>query len=185
MRIQWEVGDGHANLMWQRANSPGELWQGADPPVGPFLNRLGFTNLVLCAEELQHRASLYPGVHVDYLPLDDADYIPPNVMPMGQRVARMVHAGRRVLVACHMGINRSGLLVAVALWHLTGAPGPMIITGDAPAPADPSIDGTLERDLRGLRGPAPAAPALASALARWRQWRENPRPRHAAAPARE
>ncbi len=38
-------------------------------------------------------------------------------------VASSVRAKRRVLVTCQMGVNRSGLIVAVALHKLTGLPG--------------------------------------------------------------
>jgi hypothetical protein len=101
-----------------------KLHQGAHPPPGPFVRLAGFDVLVLCAQERQPPAGSYPGVKVYSAPMDDSAWVP-REMAMGaaQVVAKEIRAGKRVLVCCNMGINRSGLVNALALWLLTGKPG--------------------------------------------------------------
>jgi protein-tyrosine phosphatase len=102
----------------------GRLAQGSAPPVGA---RLPFDVVVLAAREYQ---PALPGYEVLRVPLEDR--FPPNPPPdartrslvaeAASRIARRVRSGRRVLVTCHAGRNRSGLLAGLALVEL-GVPG--------------------------------------------------------------
>ena len=61
----------------------------------------------------------YTFVEMDDAPwIEDADV----VHALGQRVADQVLAGRRVVVNCAAGLNRSGLIVGRALIHLAYRP---------------------------------------------------------------
>lgn len=100
------------------------LYQGGEPPTGPFVAHSGFDVLVLCAEECQPPALNFPGVTVLHCPLDDVARRLTNdevrrIRHTGRGIARHLIDGKRVLVTCAMGINRSGLVVASALLHAT------------------------------------------------------------------
>jgi len=84
-----------------------------------------FDVVVLCAEELQdiHIAR----VETILCPLDDSG--PPITqtevaiaIKTAGRVYRRIKAGKRVLVTCHMGLNRSGLVGALTLRALGFTP---------------------------------------------------------------
>lgn len=106
------------------------IWQGSaprTPEVQANLHRQ-FDVLVLTAEEYQPPAASFPGVEVIHAGFDDSG------QPMkadefrlasaaSAVVADRVRAGYRVLVTCWQGRNRSGLVTALALHRLTGAPG--------------------------------------------------------------
>jgi predicted protein tyrosine phosphatase len=77
--------------------------------------------IVLAAIEYQPPADQFPGAEVLHAPLDDdssrqmrEDEIALAVKAAG-RVARRLRAGRRVLVTCAMGLNRSALIAALAM----------------------------------------------------------------------
>lgn len=100
------------------------LYQGSAPPAGPELRARGFDMLVLAAEEIQPPEQMFPGVRVIRAPSDDSSHIPEaTAHPAAQEVARALRAGKRVLVTCAMGLNRSGIISALALWYATGRPG--------------------------------------------------------------
>lgn len=107
----------------------GSLWQGGNPPAGYFLQDCGFDALVLCAKEIQPPAAAFPGVRVIHAPNDDdSSRLITNdewriVAQAAERVVDLVSGGQDVLVACHMGINRSGLVCALALHMMTSADG--------------------------------------------------------------
>lgn len=98
----------------------GELYQGSVPPRGPALARAGFDTLVLAAEEHQPPDYLFPGVLVIRLPMND---VPVRLEPKELRLVRLtardvlyqLERGKRVLVTCAMGLNRSGLISAATL----------------------------------------------------------------------
>lgn len=97
----------------------GSLYQGHAPPTGDAVWRAGFDVLALCAEEYQ--PSDFPGVRVLHVPLDDACPTPREWLianGAAQETALMLRGGRRVLVTCWQGRNRSGLVVALALRRL-------------------------------------------------------------------
>lgn len=99
------------------------LYVGSKPPPG---RHDGVDAIVLAAIEYQPPAHLFPGIEVIHAPLDDA---PGRTMredeialatKAADRVARRLRAGRRVLVSCAMGLNRSGLVAAIAMHDVYG-----------------------------------------------------------------
>ncbi|WP_327633666.1 hypothetical protein OHB24_27145 [Kribbella sp. NBC_00482] len=54
---------------------------------------------------------------------EDGPTLPTDLGRVVAQVVADVEARRKVLVRCAMGLNRSGLVVAVALSHLTGVSG--------------------------------------------------------------
>ena len=100
------------------------LWQGARPPTGPLLRDLGFDVLVLTAKEYPPAGwpldVSFPGVEVLRVHLDDSgEPATPEELRAACRVADEAAArllrGKRVLVTCYMGLNRSGLVTALIL----------------------------------------------------------------------
>jgi len=97
--------------------APG-LWVGARPPPGHY-RWLGA--IVLAAREWQPPSFVYPNVAVLHVPLADD---PTRPMPSTQTasaisaartVTRYLQSGRRVLVTCHLGLNRSSLIAGLAM----------------------------------------------------------------------
>lgn len=106
------------------------LHQGSRPPTGAVLAELGFEVLVLCAEEYQPAAENFPGLrHVIHAPYDDnmANGLKPEELVIAQSAARKVamhlRKGRKVLVTCQAGANRSGLVSALAICRVSGMSG--------------------------------------------------------------
>ena len=104
------------------------LHQGSAPPYGHVLYDAGFDLLVLCAEEHQPDALLFPGVEVVHCPMDDADRPPNNeeldyASTAAARAADVVRAGGRALITCWAGKNRSGFVMVLTLHNLTGRSG--------------------------------------------------------------
>jgi predicted protein tyrosine phosphatase len=95
------------------------LYQGAFPPPGPSAARF-FDLVVFCAMEVQPPVTDYPGVRVLRCPLND-DGRPMTgdewvrARAAAAEVAIAVLDKKRALVSCYMGINRSGLVSALAL----------------------------------------------------------------------
>jgi protein-tyrosine phosphatase len=104
--------------------APG-LWVGAAPEPGHYGAR--FDTLVLVASDYQPPDEAFPGVRVRRFPFGD------NLQPTERdlmtawaaatAVANDLVSGRRVLVTCRMGINRSALVAALALHMVTGMSG--------------------------------------------------------------
>jgi protein-tyrosine phosphatase len=104
------------------------LYQGSAPPTGKVLRALGWDVIVLCAEEYQPAGKEFPGLTVIHAPNDDADRAPTaREWEIARSAAALsaiyVRDGKRVLVTCMAGRNRSGLVSALALRYLTGASG--------------------------------------------------------------
>ena len=96
----------------------GRLAQGSAPPPG---TRVPFDVIVLAAQEYQD-AEL-PGYEVLRVPLDDSGPPPSladraRIRATARQIADRVRAGRRVLVTCWQGRNRSGVLAGLALVEL-------------------------------------------------------------------
>lgn len=109
------------------------LWQGSCPPEGPTLRSQAFDVLVLCAEEYQPPTETFFGVRVIHVPFDD-DFEEPPSEPTLQRIFRTawfltseLRKGRKVLVTCWAGHNRSGFVVGMTLHHLLGMTGQQAI----------------------------------------------------------
>jgi len=94
------------------------------PPTGPRVRRAGFDVLVLCSEEYQPAPEHFPGMRVIHAPNEDAQYLSDTqwrtALAASREVAGAVRAGEKVLVTCTAGLNRSGLVSALALVHLAG-----------------------------------------------------------------
>jgi len=108
------------------------LYQGGLPPGGDGLAKSGIDVLVLCAKEWQD-ASQYEGLTVICAPGDD-DHRLHRLMRFidswkdaAHQVAEHVKAGRTVLVTCMQGLNRSGIVTAMALQEITGMHGEAIV----------------------------------------------------------
>lgn len=108
------------------------LYQGSNPPPGRVLSDLGFDVLVLCAEELYqaHGPDVFPGIEVLYCPLTDrrdmTAFRPGDEANIDRTVKTIVQrlaSGKRVIVCCHSGWDRSGLLTARVAHACTGKPG--------------------------------------------------------------
>jgi Dual specificity phosphatase, catalytic domain len=85
------------------------LWMGGSP-----LGGYGDFDVVV---NLEHAAPSFEfdGVHVHW-PIDDGPMPDPTTaLALGGFVAECVRLGRKVLVHCSAGLNRSGLIVALAL----------------------------------------------------------------------
>jgi len=94
------------------------LAQGSAPPPG---QSSGFDVIVLCAVEYQPAAKYFQGSTVVYAPIDDA--IPTKhelatVNVASKDAYRAYTHGKRVLITCRMGLNRSGLVMGLVLMQL-------------------------------------------------------------------
>lgn len=105
------------------------LYQSSKPIEGDALARSGIRVLVLCAQEHQPPAANFHGlVDVIYAPNDDSGrpFTPTQrviAKMAAYRVADYVRRKQTVLVTCWMGLNRSGLVSALAVHYLTGMSG--------------------------------------------------------------
>jgi protein-tyrosine phosphatase len=112
----------------------GRLWQGSFPPPGPFLQgRVDV--LVLCARELQPHQAAYPGVRVVHAPFSDHGDPPTRgeviiARQAAGKVRAALDVGQSVLVTCHLGLNRSGLVSALAMMLPHG---PRWVVDDTPS----------------------------------------------------
>jgi protein-tyrosine phosphatase len=93
----------------------------------PVPDLRGFDVIVLCAQEYQPGAEMFPGTTVEHFPFDDRPCLSKQELAMPVRAARRVAGhmmvGRRVLVTCQMGRNRSAFVAALALHLTTGESG--------------------------------------------------------------
>jgi len=80
--------------------------------------------LVLCAEEFQAKGlKPPPGKHIIRLGFDDDSYrpIPPEAGKIfhahAKQLGQAALSGRKLMITCAMGLNRSGLITALTLMH--------------------------------------------------------------------
>lgn len=101
----------------------GNLWIGGRPAPGTQ----GFDVIVFVADQDLPEHQDFPGVKLELFPFDDAEKLQRHEMQNAVRAARSVathvRKGRRVLVACRMGRNRSAFVCGLALHILTGKSG--------------------------------------------------------------
>lgn len=127
------------------------LWQGSQPYTGSRLADAGFGALVLCAVEYQPPRGAFPGLQVLHAPNEDDPLFPMSKADLetavwaATRVQGFLAEGKKVLVTCVAGINRSGLVVALALHKTFGYSGESCI--------DIVRDRRLLRDGVALRNP--------------------------------
>jgi len=135
---------------------PGKLWHGGIPVDFDFVHRTGIQVMVDLSD-----ADSYPPAEeleqVGYLkcPLVDEDALPDEAMTRGlaQLVAGLIEQGRRVLVHCTFGRNRSGLVVTLIVREVLGLSG-----AEALAYVQERREGTVNNDtfaawLRSLPAP--------------------------------
>lgn len=104
----------------------GKLAQGSRPPE--FVKGLPFDVIVLAAREWQPELSGYEVIRVL---LDDSGPPPTPaeriaIRQNARRVAHRIRAGKRVLVTCVQGRNRSGVIAGLALVEL-GLPPKLVV----------------------------------------------------------
>lgn len=107
-------------------------YQGSRPPLGVALRSIGFDGVVLCENEWQPSSTEFGGILVMHCPLEDElepvsyeDRV--EVSDVARDVTRLVESGKRILVACHLGLNRSGLVNATVLMNRYGLSGAQAI----------------------------------------------------------
>jgi protein-tyrosine phosphatase len=100
------------------------LHVGSAPPPGDYSEQFDAIYLV---GDYQPEAKHFPNVEVHNLPFDDSHAPTRNDLHIAseasRRVARDLSLGKRVLVTCRMGRNRSALVAALALKRLAQIPG--------------------------------------------------------------
>lgn len=116
------------------ANNParGSLYQGSYPKLDKDLGQ-HFDVVVFTAVEKQPKPaalkSVPKSVVIKKFPLDDDPYQPVTrdqaaaLMQAAKELGYLVKSGKRVLITCAMGMNRSGLLTALTLMATTGCNG--------------------------------------------------------------
>ncbi len=76
----------------------------------------GIESMLLLAEDVQH-----DGIISMYLPVEDGEPLPPELLASGVRFVKDQHAaGETVLVACGAGISRSAAYVIAVLKEVEG-----------------------------------------------------------------
>jgi hypothetical protein len=103
------------------SNIARRLWVGGQPPLDRDLPE--FDLLVLCAKEVQP-SSLAFSRDVIRVPLPDAalsSHEVRQVMIAARGVSSSLRRGRRVLVTCYAGRNRSALVASIGLGMVTRA----------------------------------------------------------------
>ena len=96
------------------------LWLGSAPPEGMCLSEAGFETVFLCAEEYQPEAEEFPGVEVKRYPLEDFVLNKRSkeiTRSCANEVLETLASGKKVLVSCLAGHDRSATVVAYVL-HL-------------------------------------------------------------------
>lgn len=96
------------------------LAQGSKPPIGSVTKNC-FDVLILTAIEYQPKSFSFPGIRVFHAPFDDGlidSYTLRTATSSAHFVANCIQYGKRVLVTCNQGRNRSGLVTALALVQL-------------------------------------------------------------------
>lgn len=102
------------------------LHQGSRPPLGGAVSADKFDVLILAAREFQPSAEFFPGVFVIHVPMDDAQLTQDEFTRANQAADLAFKAyknGARILVTCLLGLNRSGLVMALLLHRITGISG--------------------------------------------------------------
>jgi protein-tyrosine phosphatase len=94
------------------------LWMGSAPPEGDELC-VDFDCLVLCAVEYQ--PTDFPGLEVERIELydDGLNLLTKEQMrkaiKLASGIVNKLKDGKRVLITCYQGLNRSGLIVALSI----------------------------------------------------------------------
>lgn len=118
-------------LVYEHVLSGGRIYQGGSHALG-YLPLHGIEDVALLADDWQPEV---PGASVLRAPFRDIGSAPPGEAEEILRVAReaaawvadRVAGGRRVLSSCRSGLNRSGLVSALAIIRLSGLPADMVV----------------------------------------------------------
>jgi protein-tyrosine phosphatase len=113
------------DLAWANEILPG-LWVSGRPSPGEPLRLESVDVLVACEAEWQPEEADFPGIRIVRAPLHDAQPTSEQVATArvaASEVVSAVRAGKRVLVQCAMGFNRSALVAALAVRELLGLDG--------------------------------------------------------------
>lgn len=109
-----------------REGHTGSLWLGAAHEV----TEEGYDVIILCADEFQPEAHIIarPGVQVVHAPNDDSENPLTRqqaciAISASRTAAKAFREGKKVLVSCMQGRNRSGLVMALTLHRLYGMAG--------------------------------------------------------------
>jgi len=135
--------------------APG-IYQGPCPQSAEQVRRSRFHLLTFCAREIQPQIHDPHGLHILYAPLNDNPDAPMTdaewalAERAGRQVAQLTSVGGRALTTCAMGLNRSGVVNALALHYRFGVSGSEAIdqirrTRGANALGNPSFVARLGR----------------------------------------
>lgn len=110
------------------AHGRGSLWQGAASTVN-IADMHGFDTVVLCAQEWQPPMT---GACIEVIRFlsDDTTLTRAHLQEaifISGKIERRVLAGKHVLCTCFAGLNRSGLVTALAVMKLTRKPGQEVV----------------------------------------------------------
>lgn len=102
-----------------------QLWVGSAPSSGDYSDR--FDAIFFVANEIRARPEAYPRVAVHNIPFDDASEPTSHDLRAAAGASKLVAdyllQGKRVLVTCVMGRNRSAFVAALALVRAFGVSG--------------------------------------------------------------
>lgn len=99
------------------------IYQGPCPRSAEDVRRNRFNVLTFCAREIQPVIHDPQGLRVLYAPMNDSPSNPMTdeewaaAQQAGREIARATSAGGRALTTCAMGLNRSGVVNALALHY--------------------------------------------------------------------
>lgn len=105
------------------------IYQGPCPKSAEEVRLAGFHVLTFCAREIQPVIHDPQGLRVLYAPMNDSPAHPmteeewTSARQAGREIARVNSAGGRALTTCAMGLNRSGVVNALALHYRFGVSG--------------------------------------------------------------
>lgn len=127
-KLATPVIDTDAHEVYDASNIAPRLWVGAKPPLDRSYP--GIDMIVLCAAEYQPRAFPYFQSQILHCPLPDdalSHAERTRALTAANAVAKYLRDGKRVLVTCQQGRNRSAFVAALALGILTRATPDQII----------------------------------------------------------
>jgi protein-tyrosine phosphatase len=142
----------------------GRLWQGGAPVDFAWVRRTGITVVLdVSNPEIYPAPKDFEGLDYIKMPLEDTNRLPDLAILDGvvQAVANAYRGGRKILVHCRMGLNRSGFvdaLVLRALFNLTGAEAMKTVQARREGSL---VNAVFAAHLRTLPRPRPAEPAQA------------------------
>lgn len=122
------------NLIYTH-DSGGKIYQGGKKDIRSAIEYSDLDAIVFAAYEFQPKIRASRIIPI-YAPLDDnfdpspedAKYTIKTANEAAEKVAKLVRQGKKVLVSCQAGWNRSGIITALSIKKLTNYKGNEIIT---------------------------------------------------------